>query len=148
MNDLVQMLEQTAFRLFSDLSTPAVVERAEHGTWPADLWRNLEETGLTVMLAPEDAGGGGGSFVEAGAVLRLAARFSAPVPLGETLSRWNGHPPAGWPAARCSASRGAEASLLSSRLAALSERRSLHSFQPAVRPPVHPPTWPVNHATH
>ena len=40
-------------------------DQAEQGTWPADLWQQLEENGLTQPLAPEELGGLGAGFAEA-----------------------------------------------------------------------------------
>jgi len=59
----------------------------------ADLWRTCEETGLARLTLPESAGGSGGSFADATAVLRSAGRFAARVPLVETdlMAGWLAH---------------------------------------------------------
>jgi len=79
------LITDTAERLFADLATPETVNAAEAGTWPAALWQALEETGLTLVLVPEEAGGAGGDLSDAAAILRAAASHAAPVPLAETL---------------------------------------------------------------
>jgi acyl-CoA dehydrogenase len=61
-----------------------VLEVAEAGTWPAALWREVEEAGYLDVLA-EVLGG----MVEAVAILRAAGHHAAPIPLPETmLARW------------------------------------------------------------
>jgi alkylation response protein AidB-like acyl-CoA dehydrogenase len=57
------------------------------------LWDTLEESGLPRAWVPEDLGGAGAAMADGFAVLRVAGRFAAPVPLAETLL-------AGWLLAR------------------------------------------------
>jgi acyl-CoA dehydrogenase len=84
-NELRDILLATASKLFEDLSTPEVILAAEGGTWPADLWSALDETGIPLALVPENQGGAGLPFADAMAVLRLSGAYAAPVPLAETL---------------------------------------------------------------
>ena len=79
------ILSEVAERLFRDLAEPEVINRAEEGIWPDALWRSLEQAGLTLAPVPETAGGGGGTFADAVAVLHVAGRFAAPIPLAETM---------------------------------------------------------------
>ena len=89
MNDVRRILVETATKVFRDLCPPETVNTAEQGVWPAELWGTLEQTGLTLVSIPEAAGGSGGSLGDALAVLRLAGRFAAPIPLAETyLAGW------------------------------------------------------------
>jgi alkylation response protein AidB-like acyl-CoA dehydrogenase len=85
MNELQTILAETCTRLFTDHATPAVLEAAEKGEWPAALWQALEENGLTLPQVPEVRGGAGGSWNDAFVVLMAAGRFAAPVPLAETM---------------------------------------------------------------
>lgn len=85
MNELQTILAETCTRLFTDQATPAVLEGAEKGEWPAALWQALEENGLTLPQVPEARGGAGGSWNDAFVVLMAAGRFAAPVPLAETI---------------------------------------------------------------
>jgi acyl-CoA dehydrogenase len=85
MNELATMLQESVSRLFEDLAGPETLEAAEGGTWPAALWKALEETAVTQTLVPESAGGVGASWREAEVVLRAAGRYVAPVPLAEGL---------------------------------------------------------------
>ena len=83
--DLRSLLSDTVTRLFTDLVTKELIEAAEKGTWPDKLWRALEEGGLTLPLVSEDAGGAGGTWLDAHVVIRAAGRFAAPVPIAETI---------------------------------------------------------------
>src|SRR5207244_5791385 len=83
----------TASRIFQDLREPATINDAEKGVWPKALWDALEESGLPLAWVPDDLGGAGAAMADGFAVLRVAGRFAAPVPLAETLM-------AGWLLAR------------------------------------------------
>jgi alkylation response protein AidB-like acyl-CoA dehydrogenase len=85
MNDSDNIIVDTATRIFRDLCEPATVNDAEAGKWPAELWQALEEAGLPLAWVPEESGGAGASVADGFAVLRVAGRFAAPVPLAETL---------------------------------------------------------------
>jgi len=61
------------------------VRAAEGGRFPAHLWSEVEEAGLTQALVPEAKGGSGLGFEDAAVVLQIAARHAAPIPLGESL---------------------------------------------------------------
>jgi acyl-CoA dehydrogenase len=83
--ELRSLLSDTVTRLFSDLATKELIEAAEKGTWPDKLWRALEEGGLTLPLVAEDAGGAGGTWLDAHVVIRACGRYTAPVPIAETI---------------------------------------------------------------
>ena len=83
--DLRGILDETVTRLFADRVTRHVLESAEAGEWPADLWTALEENGLTQPLVPEDKGGVGAGWADAYVILRAAGHYAAPVPLAETI---------------------------------------------------------------
>jgi acyl-CoA dehydrogenase len=87
------IIVDTATRIFQDLCEPGTVNDAEKGVWPKVLWNALEESGLPLAWVPEDFGGAGATMADGFAVLRVAGRFAAPVPLAETLV-------AGWLLAR------------------------------------------------
>jgi acyl-CoA dehydrogenase len=90
--DETRMLLESMTRLFEDKSTKQVSDRAETGEFAADLWRAVAETGVPLAALPEAAGGADAEWSDLYAVLRLAGRFSAPIPLAETML-------AGWVAA-------------------------------------------------
>src|ERR1700730_1384811 len=72
------LLTEAATDLFAKECTPEVVSSAEAAGWAPDLWRALDASGLSRV-------GAEASRQEALTVVRGAARFSAPVPLAETV---------------------------------------------------------------
>ncbi len=89
MSETRALITDTAERIFQDLCDKNLVDAGEEGAWPEDLWRTLEETGLTVAAVAEEQGGGGGALGDAMAVLFEAGRHAAPLPLAETfLGGW------------------------------------------------------------
>src|SRR3954468_10592565 len=92
MRDETRMLLDSMTRLFEDKSTKQVIDRAETGVFAADLWRAVAETGVPLAALPESAGGADAEWSDLYAALRVAGRFSAPIPLAETML-------AGWVAA-------------------------------------------------
>jgi acyl-CoA dehydrogenase len=83
--DIRDIILDTATKIMEDLCTKDVVQAAEQGAWAGDLWNTLVEVGMTTIGIPEESGGTGGSLADAMGVLRIAGRFSAPIPLAETL---------------------------------------------------------------
>jgi len=79
------IITDTATKIFQDLCEPDTVNKAEKGEWPAALWHALEESGMPLMWVPDEFGGAGAELADGFAVLRVAGRFAAPVPLAETL---------------------------------------------------------------
>ncbi len=89
MSETRDLLVASAERLLGEHCGKPVIEAAERGEFPARLWRAIEDAGFAASLVPETAGGPGLEATDALAVLRVAAAFSAPVPLAETmLARW------------------------------------------------------------
>src|SRR5882762_8591361 len=68
-----------ADRLFADHATTAVVNAAEAGTWPDELWQATEAAGFPDALAEF------GGLADAVAILRAAGRHAVPLPLPETM---------------------------------------------------------------
>src|SRR5262245_11910216 len=85
MNELRGILSDTVTRLLPERVTPEVRESAEKGAWPATLWQQVEENGLTLTPVPEARGGGGGTWQDAHVVVTAAGRFAVPLPLAETM---------------------------------------------------------------
>lgn len=79
------MLTDQLDRLFEKSVTREVLMQAEAGTLPHVLWNELENMGVPLALASEDAGGVGLSWSEAEGVFRAIGYHAAPVPLGETM---------------------------------------------------------------
>ena len=79
------IITDTATKIFQDLCEPETVNKAEKGEWPKALWDALEESGLPLTWVSDEYGGAGAELADGFAVLRVAGRFAAPVPLAETL---------------------------------------------------------------
>ena len=79
------IIVDTATRIFADLCEPQTINAAEEGKWPQALWDALEKSGLPLTWVPDTLGGAGAEMIDGFAVLRVAGRFAAPVPLAETL---------------------------------------------------------------
>ncbi|MCZ2859934.1 acyl-CoA dehydrogenase family protein [Blastococcus sp. VKM Ac-2987] len=85
-----RMLTEVATSVLRDLCTPEDVVAAEASGWSEPLWSALAEAGFPYVSVPEEAGGSGGDVADAVALLRVAGRFAAPVPLAEAglLGGW------------------------------------------------------------
>src|SRR5262249_38094472 len=83
--EMKNILADTVTRLFTDRMTQELRESAEKNVWPAALWQQVEENGLTLPQIPESRGGGGGTWQDAHIVGSAAGRFALPLPLGETM---------------------------------------------------------------
>ncbi len=79
------LIVETTARVCADLCSPEIVNAAEDGKWPAQLWDALESTGLSLAWVPESSGGPGASLADGFAVARSAAQGALPVPVAETL---------------------------------------------------------------
>src|ERR1700676_2475444 len=79
------IIVDTATKIFQDLCEADTVNKAEKGEWPTALWAALEESGLPLTWVSDEFGGAGAELADGFAVLRVAGRFAAPVPLAETL---------------------------------------------------------------
>jgi acyl-CoA dehydrogenase len=91
MRDETRMLLESMDRLFADHCTKDLSDRAEAGMFPDALWRAVSETGVPIAALPEAAGGADAEWSDLYAVLRLAGRYAAPIPLAETmLAAWVG----------------------------------------------------------
>jgi acyl-CoA dehydrogenase len=79
------IVADTAARIFADLADPQAVNRARDDGWKKTLWRALGDSGLTLAWVPENHGGAGAELADGFAVLGVAGRYAAAVPLAETL---------------------------------------------------------------
>ena len=83
------VLVDAVTRIFSELCTPDVINRAEQGELQEQLWNALSETAIPWAWVPENYGGAGLAVIECAPVLRLAGKYAVPAPLCETLiSGW------------------------------------------------------------
>ena len=79
------IVAETAARIFADLADPQEINRSKDGAWKQPLWQALADAGLTLAWVPEDLGGAGAELADGFAVLGVAGRYAAGVPLAETL---------------------------------------------------------------
>jgi acyl-CoA dehydrogenase len=83
--DIREIILETVTKIMDDLSTKEVIFAAEQGTWAGDLWDTLVEVGMTSISIPEESGGIGANLEDAMGALRITGKYSAPIPLAETL---------------------------------------------------------------
>jgi acyl-CoA dehydrogenase len=76
---------ETAARIFADLADPQTINKARDDAWKPALWQALTENGLTLAWVPEELGGAGAELADGFAVIGVAGRYAAAVPLAETL---------------------------------------------------------------
>jgi acyl-CoA dehydrogenase len=89
MSEIRSMLEDTVAKLLKDHCSKELITEAEKGVFPKELWRTLDELGLTSVGIDEDKGGAGGDLGDFLTLLKLAGFYAAPVPLSEhILSNW------------------------------------------------------------
>jgi acyl-CoA dehydrogenase len=85
-----ELLRATVADLLAEHCTTERVAAASGDGWRAarweTLWRALEDTGLTLVGSPEEAGGSGGDLAAAADIAVAAGAAGAPVPLAETLA--------------------------------------------------------------
>src|SRR5947209_18614710 len=87
--DETRMLLESMTRLFEDHCTKQVADAAETGVFAQALWDQVAESGVPLAALSESAGGADAEWSDLYAVLRVAGRFAAPIPLAETmLAAW------------------------------------------------------------
>jgi acyl-CoA dehydrogenase len=79
------LIERSAQRLFGEQVDKAARERVEDGAFDARLWRLAVDSGFTLVLASEAAGGIGESWSGAAPILHAIGFYQVPLPLAETL---------------------------------------------------------------
>ena len=84
------LLLETADRAFADTCTHETIQAAERDGWAPAIWETAAGIGLPWIGVPEEAGGSGGTIADGVAVLGVAGRHAAPIPLAETglLAGW------------------------------------------------------------
>lgn len=83
-------LRQLADSIFDGLAADALMIPHTEIGWNAELWKTLEDSGLTLLTTPIDCGGSGAGLAELSVVLESAARSAAPAPIADTdlLASW------------------------------------------------------------
>ena len=84
------LLLETADRAFADTCTHEAIQAAERDGWAPSVWETAAGIGLPWIGVSETAGGAGGTVSDGVAVLGVAGRHAAPIPLAESglLARW------------------------------------------------------------
>jgi len=84
------LITDTASRLFSEQCSHRAIQAAEANGRAAEIWDAFAETGFPWISIPEEAGGSGGTLLDALEVLRLVGYYAAPIPAAETgmLGGW------------------------------------------------------------
>ncbi|MGB1880039.1 MAG: acyl-CoA dehydrogenase family protein [Gammaproteobacteria bacterium] len=85
MNEERQILQDSVNRLFSDRLGWDQLTAIEESGFPADLWEEVSEQGITKVIASEAAGGMAGSWADAYVVLHACGRHGVPLPVAETI---------------------------------------------------------------
>jgi acyl-CoA dehydrogenase len=89
-DEIRAMLVESVTRLLKDHVDRKLLDAAKEDGWSQKLWRALDEAEFPRVSIPAEAGGAGGTLSDLAAVLRVAGRYAAPVPLAETamLAGW------------------------------------------------------------
>jgi len=83
MNDSnLEMLHATVGKLCAEHVDKETIIAAERGEWQSELWRSVEETGLT---QPHQWSDDGDAWRESFVIARASGRFCVPLPLAETI---------------------------------------------------------------
>lgn len=85
MNELDQLLKDTAERLFGDLCDRTQIEQSEKGQWPDSLWDAIEAAGLTDARDPEGDGTTLLPLTTLAVIVRALGEFAVPLPVAETF---------------------------------------------------------------
>lgn len=85
MSDMKELISATAEKLFSDEISPEVLRAAETGEGGVDLWKAIEDNGLSRVLLPADQGGADGDWEDAGVLIFASGYHGCPVPLADTI---------------------------------------------------------------
>jgi acyl-CoA dehydrogenase len=84
-DDVSDLLQAQADRLFEHISTRAILAGADSGTFPEESWTELEAAGHPLALASEAAGGLGLPGHAALQLVRRAGYHMLPLPLAEAM---------------------------------------------------------------
>ena len=76
-----RLIAETAERIFADHVDKALLDAAEGGDFPDDLWRVLQDAGLHLAGRPDS----GSDLADLFGLLKVAGRHAVPLPLAEVL---------------------------------------------------------------
>ncbi|MBW2941357.1 acyl-CoA dehydrogenase family protein [Zhongshania aquimaris] len=84
MNEFTDILTTSVDRLFSDLMANGMPETYEKPVFD-QLWRAIEDLGISNLLLSEDNGGFGGGWQDGFAIFKQIGFHAIPMPIGETI---------------------------------------------------------------
>ncbi|WP_017379069.1 acyl-CoA dehydrogenase family protein [Paenisporosarcina sp. TG-14] len=85
MSEMLEYIVDATNKILKKHVTKELVDASEKGEWSDQLWDVLVESGLVSVGIEEDLGGTGGDATDGFAILRLAGKYAAPVPIFETI---------------------------------------------------------------
>ncbi|RNF40192.1 acyl-CoA dehydrogenase [Planococcus salinus] len=85
MSEMQEFIVDTTNKILKKHVAKELIDASEQGEWSGNLWDVLVESGLVSVGIDEDFGGTGGDSTDAFAILRLAGKYAAPVPIFETI---------------------------------------------------------------
>ena len=89
MSEMQEYIVDATNKILKKNVSKELIDASEQGEWSSKLWDTLVESGLVSIGIDEEFGGTGGDAIDAFAVLRLAGKYAAPVPIFETIvSGW------------------------------------------------------------
>lgn len=89
MSEMQEYIVEATNKILKKNVSKELIDASEQGEWSTKLWDTLVEAGLVSIGIDEELGGTGGDAIDAFAVLRLAGKYAAPVPIFETIvSGW------------------------------------------------------------
>ena len=89
MSEMQEFIINSTNKILKKHVSKELVDASEQGRWSQELWEVLVESGLVSVGIAEELGGTGGDATDAFAILRLAGKYAAPVPIFETIiSGW------------------------------------------------------------
>lgn len=85
MSEFRDFIQDAASRLCAQHCPQPVVEQAEEGRFPRELWDQLGQLGIPSVLVPEEQGGIGGTASDMCAAMEVLGSHAAPGPILETV---------------------------------------------------------------
>ena len=85
MNEIRNILQESVTRLFSDSLDWEALGTVEKNGWPEDLWRQVTEQGIHLVLAEETSGGMQGVWADAYPIIRACGQYAVPLPIPEAI---------------------------------------------------------------
>jgi acyl-CoA dehydrogenase len=85
-NEMQQLMVESTEKIFSDIVDKKLLDAAEGGEFPQQLWQVICDNGFNLLALPDS----GAELADVFAVLRVAGRYALPLPLAEALlaNRW------------------------------------------------------------